>query len=240
MVNALVVVRLSRAVLHFLPVLAAILFLGLTQSGCVSTPARLTLDDVYRPDPKNPRATIDATPEEARVSLSVIRRGQPVLVTVPMDLEIGDEISVRPPSTATIVFPEGHAVWLMPNTKVRLGSIIFFGYDIGQIFVSARGHFKVETQYWTAGVKGTDFYVQVTGNQPATIGVLSGSIGLESKTGGWKPTDVNENEVVTLDRDRAPSKQLKQRAELDAILQLMRVRPPRIPLPPSPPLRNPR
>ena len=63
MVDALVVVRLSSAVLHFLPVLAAILFLGLTQSGCVSTPARLTLDDVYRPDPKNPRATINATPD---------------------------------------------------------------------------------------------------------------------------------------------------------------------------------
>ena len=237
MVNAQVLVRLSRAVLHFLPVLAAILFLGLTQSGCVSTPARLTLDDVYRPDPKNPRATIDATPEEARASLSVIRQGQPILVTVPMDLEIGDEISVRPPSTATIVFPEGHAVWLMPNTKVRLGSITI--HDIGQIFVRARGYFKVETQYWTAGVKGTDFYVHVTGNQTATVGVLEGSIGLKSKTGGWKPTDVNENEVVTLDRDRAPSKQLRQRAELDAILQLMRVRPPRIPLPPPPPLHNP-
>ena len=238
MVDAQVIVRSSKAVLHFLPALAAILFLGLTLSGCVSTPARLTLDDVYRPDPKNPRATIDATPAEARASLSVIRRGQPIQVTVPMDLELGDEISVRPPSIATIVFPEGHAVWLMPNTKVRLGSITI--NDIGQIFVRARGYFKVETQYWRAGVKGTDFYVHVTGNQTATVGVLEGSIGLESKTGGWKPTDVNENEVVTLDRDRAPSKQLRQRAELDAILQLMRVRPPRIPLPPSPVLRNPR
>ena len=238
MVDAQVIVRLSKAVLHLLPALAAILFLGLTLSGCVSTPARLTLDDVYRPDPKNPRATIDATPAEARASLSVIRHGQPIQVTVPMDLELGDEISVRPPSIATIVFPEGHAVWLMPNTKVRLGSITI--NDIGQIFVRARGRFKVETQYWRAGVKGTDFYVHVTGNQTATVGVLEGSIGLESKTGGWKPTDVNENEVVTLDRDRAPSKQLRQRAELDAILQLMRVRPPRIPLPPSPVLRNPR
>ena len=222
MVNALSIVRLSGAFLNFLLLLAAILLLGLTQSGCASSPARLMLDDVYRPDPRNPRATIDATPDEARASLSVIRRGQPILVTVPMNLEPDDEISVRPPAIATIVFPEGHTVWLMPNTKVRLGSITMD--DIGQIFVRARGYFKVETQYWRAGVKGTDFYVHVTGNQSATVGVLEGSIGLESKTGGWKPTDVKQNEVVTLDRDRAPSKQLRQRAELDAILQLIRRR----------------
>lgn len=236
MVDTLEVTRLSKAFVHFLAVFAAILFLGLVQAGCASSPTSLTLDDVYKSDPKNPHATINATPEEAGASLSVIRQGQPILITVPMHLEIGDEVSVRPPFIATIVFPEGHAVWLMPNTKVRLGSITI--NDIGQIFVRARGYFKVETQYWRAGVKGTDFYVHVTGNQTATVGVLEGSIGLESKTGGWKPTDVNQNEVVTLDRDRAPSKQFKQRAELDAILQLMRVRPPKIPLPPSPPLRN--
>jgi hypothetical protein len=225
MVNARTVVQLSSHVQQFFRMISVILFVGMMQSGCAIVPGRLMLEDVYRPDPRDPRATVTARLDEVRASLTVVRRGQSIPVTVPMDLEFGDEVSVRPPSFVTIVFPEGHEVTLTPNSRVRLGSLWVF---IGEMFVRARGAFKTETEYWTAGVKGTEFYVRIAGNQPATLGVLEGSVGLESKTGGWKPIDVNENEVATLDRDRAPSKQLKQRAELDAILQLMRVRPPKI------------
>jgi hypothetical protein len=159
-----------------------------------------------------------------------------------MALEPGDEIRVDPPYVATITFPGGHEATLMPATRARLGSILEL---IGRVFVSAKGYFKVETQYVIAGVKGTEFWVRVTPDETASAGVISGTISVASITGRWDPVEVMRDEVVTMQRDAPPSKELTQRAQLDAIwLAVRRVRtlfPPvrRPPVPAAPPPRIP-
>jgi hypothetical protein len=136
-----------------------------------------------------------------------------------MALETGDEIRIDSPYVATITFPGGHEVTLMSDTRARLGSILEL---IGRVFVSAKGYFKVETQYVTAGVKGTEFWVRVTPDQIASAGVISGTISVSSNSGRWDPVDVMRDDVVTMRRDAPPTKELKQRAELDAIWQAVR------------------
>ena len=206
---------------------APVLILALLQTGCAST--GLILEEVVRPDPTQPKSYLSATAAEVRTGVSVIRHGQSIPVEVPMDLQVGDEIKVRAPAIATISFPEGHEVTLMPNTHVRLGSI--FQY-FGELFIRARGYFKVETEYWTAGVKGTEFSVRLSPDQKASVAVAEGSISLTSKTANWPETEISQNEVATMQRDGPPSKALKEKIELDAIRQLLhrsRTRLPNIP-----------
>ena len=225
MVNADTLVLLRRLVCRFFRSGAAVMLLGLLQAGCASN--GLILADVSRPDPQQPKSYVSATIAEARDGVSVIRRGQSIPVEVPMDLLAGDEIKVRAPAIATINFPEGHEVTLLPNTNVRLGSI---SIEVGKLIVRARGFFKVETEYWTAGVKGTEFSVSVAVDKSGSVAVAEGSISLTSRTGKWPETEVSENEVATMQRDGPPSKTLKEKIEFDAIRQLLHraMRPPTI------------
>jgi hypothetical protein len=177
------------------------------------------LDHVAIERPGTPPTYVEATHEQAARGIVITRGSRRIPVMVPMPLETGDEIRVEPPYVATITFPGDHEATLMPDTRARLGSILEL---IGRAFVSAKGYFKVETQYVTAGVKGTEFWVRVTPDQIASAGVISGTITVSPKAGRWNPVDVARDEVVTMRRDAPPTKELKQRAELDAIWQTMR------------------
>jgi hypothetical protein len=189
-------------------------------TGCAThTTTSLVLQEVARERAGTPPAYVEVTPEEAARGIVVTRAGRRIPVTVPMELQPGDEVRVEPFYLATITFPGGHEATLMPDTRLRLGSILEL---VGRVFVTARGYFKVETEYVAAGVKGTEFWVRVTPDQVASAGVISGSITVASRVGRWDPVEVMRDEIVTMRRDQPPTKELKQRAELDAIWQTMR------------------
>jgi hypothetical protein len=205
-------------------------------TGCATqTTTSIVLQEVVRERPGKPPAYVEVTREEAARGIFVTRAGRRIPVTVPMELQPGDEVRVEPFYLATISFPGGHEATLMPDTRLRLGSILEL---IGRVFVTARGYFKVETEYVAAGVKGTEFWVRVTPDQIASAGVISGSITVASRIGRWDPVEVTRDEIVTMLREHPPTKELKQRAELDAIWQIMRrLRtlpvPPRVPRAPK-------
>ena len=213
-----------------------VLLLCVLHVGCASqTASTITLENVARERPGTPPTYVEATPEEVARGIVLTRAGRQIPVTVPMVLVTGDDIRVASTYIATITFPGGHEATIMPDTRLRLGSILEL---IGRIFVNAKGYFRVETEYVTAGVKGTEFWVRVTPDQTASAGVISGSITVASRTGRWDAVDVARDEVVTMRRDQPPTKELKQRAELDAIWQVMRrlrtLPPiPRVPRPPK-------
>jgi hypothetical protein len=151
-----------------------------------------------------------------------------------MALQQGDEIHVVGPAIVTLRFPEGHLVFLQPDTSVRIGSIF---QSFGTLIVRARGLFRLQTDYWTAGVEGTEFSVSLSPDKKGEVAVTEGSISLSSNTGGWREIRVAENEVATILRDAPPSKALMRKAQLNAVRDLIR----RLPRPPlRPPLRLPR
>jgi FecR protein len=161
----------SRSTLPALLRSLAITGLVTLTAGCSGV---ATLQSVLRPD------GADATVED----IQVFRNGRPVSPVLSMGLESGDEIQTEADSTAIIRFAGGTEVIVAPNTRIRIGSLwIVFG----EIYVKARGLFRVETLYVTAGVEGTEYLLTVDHEAEMSMVVLDGVVRLMSKTGSWEP-----------------------------------------------------
>lgn len=202
-----------------------VLCIGLLLGGCATN--ELVLYNVGSADPKQPGSYVQASPEQARQGLRISRDGQALPIRVPMPVAVGDVIETLPLTLVVIRFPEGHEVTMLPGTQVRLGSAdIRFGEVYVRSFLqwvqSTQGRFKVKTDYVTAGVEGTEFWVRVGRDASMSVGVVDGRVSLTSVGGRWQPVDLLPSEVATVARDAPPTKSARQRAELDAIVQLMR------------------
>jgi hypothetical protein len=147
-------------------------------------------------------------------SLDVMRNGQLMPVSLSMPLMTGDELLTHRDTLAIIRYPEGHDVYLMPDTRVRLGSIFTF---FGEIFVRAKGFFQANTEFVSAGVEGTEFWLKVEANNVVKLGVLSGSVNMRSSTGRWSPVRLVSNQVFSVNRNKPPVKEKAPARYLDQI-----------------------
>lgn len=211
------------------------LLLALMLSGCASS-AGLVLHEVGSADPQQPGEYRNASADQARQGLRIVRGGAALAAEVGMALATGDVLESGADTLAVIRFPDGHEVTLLPRTRVQLGSLSTF---FGQIYVRAyntvqdlKERFKVKTRYVTAGVEGTAFWVRVDSNHRVVFGVVEGRIDLSSPGGLWPAVPVLPDEVATVLRDAAPTKAQQPRDQVDSIVRLMRNRLRMLPRPP--------
>ena len=164
------------------------------------------LVDVVRPDPTSSTAYRSAKVEELS-TIKVDRRGQSIPVQRNLSLQTGDEIETRADSTAVLHFSDGHDVFLLPATRIRLGSLVVL---FGELLVRARGFFQVETEFMTAGVEGTEFLFRALPrglvNNSVSVVVLDGSVLCRSKSQRWFPVSVGKAEQFTVRRGLFPAK----------------------------------
>ena len=103
---------------------------------------------------------------------------------------------------------------------------IHIGHAVNKILkdmiVKAKGYFRVETEYWEAGVEGTEFKVQLTPDKAGTVSVVEGSIRLRSRAGHWPETGVGAGEQATLHGAAPPTKALMTKAQITAIKNQVR------------------
>jgi hypothetical protein len=154
-----------------------------------------------------PLAPSQITLEHVRGMVSVVRQGQSLAVHVPMPLEIGDVVETDAETTAIVRYPEAHEVRLMPDTRVQLTSIFVF---FGEIFVKARGFFRVENEFVSLEVESTDFWFRVRRDQTIAMGVFTGRVRLASKLDRWQPLRVVRGEVYTVPRDGGPIRESRE------------------------------
>jgi CHASE2 domain-containing sensor protein len=135
-----------------------LLALILAQAGCAST----------------------TTVKEVQGSAVVIQQGRAITARSDLALKAGDELQTEPGSAVILHFPGSDEVYVLPQTRVRIESIRDL---IGDIFVRAKGLFAVKTEFATAGVEGTEFFVSVDAKNTVSVGVFKGRVILESRTG---------------------------------------------------------
>lgn len=206
------------------PLAAAMLVLaaGCAQTGPMLESVALSGDE---------RVHHGTPPRELPPSVSVTRAGQRLPPALPLALQPGDEIDVGADATVLIRFPEGHEAYVLPHSRVRVGSL--FAY-FGEMLVRAKGLFRVDTEFVTAGVEGTEFWARIDKDQDASFGVMEGRVRLSSKSGDWPSVLMKENDVYSLrggerprfEKDRTAA---EFRRKLHVIQRLMML-PPRVPL----------
>ena len=157
------------------------------------------------------------TVREVLGSATVIQQGRAIPARANMLLKTGDELRTQSGSTVILHFL-GSEVYVLPQTRVRIDSIFVF---VGKVFVRAKGKFAVKTEFVTAGVEGTEFWVGVGAKNAVSVGVFNGSVRLESRTGLWRPVSVTRNQVFRIPQQQPPSKDLTPQDDLDRIRQLV-------------------
>ncbi len=220
--------RLMALLLGLLPGLLLGLLLGLSLLGGCAAPGALVLHNVGSADPARVGSFVNATPAQASQGLRISRNGQGLAVDIGMPLMRGDVVESLDNTIAVIHFPDGHRATLLPGTRVRLGSITVL---FGKLWVQAveavdaikamQDRFKVKTEYVTAGVEGTTFWVQADRADNVRFGVVDGRISLSSAAGLWPAVPVLPNEEASVQRDHPPVKVQRKGDEVDAIVRLM-------------------
>ncbi|MBM3225212.1 MAG: FecR domain-containing protein [Candidatus Tectomicrobia bacterium] len=181
---------------------ALLVFLGLLQLSC----AFATLENVVRQERP-------ATPDEIQ-RLQIVRQGQRLSPQVPMTLQQGDEVTTDAETTVVINFATGTQVIIWPNSRVSLASIRAF---LGELYVKARGLFRVETDYAVAGTEGTEFLTTVRGNNEVSVIVVDGAVRIESTRQRWDPVLLRRGEQALLRGPEAPQRQSVPQETLAAL-----------------------
>jgi hypothetical protein len=147
-------------------------------------------------------------------SIEIVRQGSPITVRRHLSLEQGDRVSTDSESTAIIRYANGTVVYVRPNSVVRIGSIFV---EFGEIFVRAKGFFRVDTEFVTAGVEGTEYVVRVGPQQQTGVIVLEGRVGCESKLKRWPKFSLGPLEKARFEREGPPDRSRAEEAEIQEI-----------------------
>ena len=117
-----------------------------------------------------------------------------------MELRRGDRIETGPRAHAVIRYPSGTEVLMRPDSGGRIGSLTEF---FGEVFVKVRGIFSVDTQFVTAGARGTAYLVRTYAGGTTGVTVVEGVVEVGSTTGAWPSVPIRAG-ATTLAHPRAP------------------------------------
>ncbi len=170
------------------PIVPVILLLFFFLQGCVPPPSR--------------QHSASIVLDQVSEGVTLKRHGRSLAIWPGIPLQTGDEIETDADSRTVIRFyPAGHEVRLMPNTRVQIHSIFAF---FGELFVKAKGYFKVENEYVELDVEGTEFWFKVSRDHTVNVRVTTGRVRCRSKLNRWKTFPVRSGEEYVIPPDKEP------------------------------------
>jgi FecR protein len=180
-----------RLVLLFCVMTGSSLFMG-----CASGVKVTTLSGVVQDGRR-----LDGTPISTEL-VAVTRNGAFLAFSQGLALQKDDAISTGANAGVVIDYPSGARVYILPNSKVRIGSIFL---EIGKLIVKVKGIFEVRTELATAGSEGTEYWVEVGARQQVNVGVIEDKVNLSSNTGRWPPVKLLQNTKAVVNTGSAPT-----------------------------------
>ncbi len=187
--------------------------------------APAVLVDVVRPGAGGASENYIPVDDEELALVQVRRGGAAYTPQRGMALAIGDEIITSAGSVAVLNYPPNIEIYVMPSTQIQVGSIFV---KLGEIWVSIKGQlkekFKVETEFVTAGVEGTEFLFRADADGAVDVDVVKGAVLCTSKQGRWAPVRMAQLQKFSARREYSkPTMRNLQVADLDRVR--MRVKP---------------
>jgi hypothetical protein len=148
-------------------------------------------------------AADDAPMRATLVDGMVTMNGGPLAEGDP--LREGDTVQTLPGSHAEITMPSGTVLRLGENTRLTLGATapgkafsakLFLGNLWAKVHKLIAGEtFHVETENAVAGVRGTEFRVEVAPGQEDLLRVYEGAVEVKARDGSWTHRIAPGNEV---------------------------------------------
>ena len=115
----------------------------------------------------------------------LIRGGKEITPQLGMRLHEGDRILTDANTGAVIASEGGPKISLGPQSDLTLRQESVF-LSLGSVLVAIKRVFRVETEFFVAGVKGTELAVSV-GSDAVMALVLDGTVEMQSKEEKWTP-----------------------------------------------------
>jgi hypothetical protein len=145
--------------------------------------------------------------------VQVLREGKSLSARRGLRLRAGDEVTTDINGYAVINYASGERVYLKPDTQVRVGSIFVV---FGAAFLRVKDLFRVDSDFVTAGVEGTEFSFQMTRMGAITVTVREGIVVCSSVKGLWAPVRMQTGQRLIAIQDEAPQVIGVSRKELHA------------------------
>lgn len=138
---------------------------------------------------------------ESRGSV-VVRRGALLLPGRDVGvLRANDEIRTGSDGFAVINYPNGSQILVRPHSRVRTGSLFIAA---GQIFARIKGLFRIDSDFVSAGVEGTEFTMTAKPGR-TTVTVREGVVVCSSRSSGWTPIRMSAGERLLARKPERPT-----------------------------------
>jgi hypothetical protein len=175
-----------------LPVLAA----GLAALACATPYAKL--DGVLagtRPAPANGPGPV-----------TVVHEGSSAPGSPQQSIVKGDSMRTSPDGVAVLTLRPGYEVIVSPGSEIYIENPSIF-VRFGKLFLKklkqTREALRLNTQFVSAGVEGTEFVFEVSRDDVVRLTVLEGAVMLRPQNGAWAAVTYRTGETVVI-RGAAP------------------------------------
>jgi beta-lactam-binding protein with PASTA domain len=150
------------------------------------------------------------------LTVEVVREGEQVTSKLAMGLKKGDEIKTPAGVKAFIGFSDGSEIIMMPETHITIETIrVWFG----TIIASVKRKFKVKTKHVTAGVKGTNFLMQMGKDDRSRVVMIEGSVVLTSNENRWSPVLLQSGQQASIQGTMSPQRSRMPQKDYDQLIK---------------------
>ena len=131
----------------------------------------------------------------------ITREGKDLKTELDMNLSKGDRIRTDNNSSGVMLVSDSWEVIILPESEVEILNPRLF-LEIGKAIVKTvkkvKEQFKVETEYVTAAVEGTEFLIEANPSGEMSIAVVEGKVTVVPKKESWSPVTLENRMQATI------------------------------------------
>jgi ferric-dicitrate binding protein FerR (iron transport regulator) len=169
---------------------------------------------LFAPAVRAQEATMTASAVEGMVTVRLAAGGPPGPIAEGDPLHDGDTVQTAPGARLEISLSTGSVLRLGENSHLRLGAAVpkkafsarlFFGNLWTKVHkLIAQETFHIETENAVAGVRGTEFRIEVAPGKEDLLRVYEGAVQVDAHDGKWSHR-VEPGSELRFHRDRPPA-----------------------------------
>lgn len=143
--------------------------------------------------------------DSARVT--VVKAGVRQDGALQLSLNAGDSLRTGPDGVAVLTLRPGYELIVEPGTEMNIENPSIF-LSVGRLFLrklrQAKEVLRLNTEFVSAGVEGTEFLFEVTEDDAVRLTVLEGRVSIHQRTGASAALTVQGGQTVMIRDGQAP------------------------------------
>lgn len=152
-------------------------------------------------------AGMQPAPAGDSVPVTVVKDGVRQGGALRLSLNAGDSLRTGPDGVAVLTLRPGYELIVEPGTEMNVENPSIF-VSVGRLFLrklrEAKEALRLNTEFVSAGVEGTEFLFEVTQDDLVRLTVLEGRVSVQQRSGAGAALTLQGGQTVTIRDGQAP------------------------------------